>query len=196
MAITKIRDIPARNYFNYVPPSGSGTMKCLKVLSVRLYETGTNRESCLQYETLYWQLTKWNRDTRETTQFGGINRRLIPAPTTRRKPARLKRSVASASQKQEESGLPANIKLRTEEEGKKTGTLLGIPVTFQVVYKVTRKTKREEETAVARAGEKNAPSLPGPLFRSRSIIRRCTKETDEIVTRCVVTHSRVAGEIH
>jgi len=125
---------------------------------------------------------------RETTQFAGASHRS-------RKSARLKRSVAFASQKQEESGLPVNIEpnqTRIDAREEKRGTLLGIPVTFQAVYKVTQDETRRKQ----RARDQSTPSLPGPLFRSRSIIRHCTKEIDEIVTRRIVTHSRVTGEIH
>lgn len=47
----------------------------------RDYETlsGTNRESCL-FEALYWTVTKWNRDTRETTQFTEANLDLLHPP--------------------------------------------------------------------------------------------------------------------
>lgn len=45
------------------------------------YETlcGTNRESCL-FKALYWTVTKWNRDTRKTTQFTEANLDLLHLP--------------------------------------------------------------------------------------------------------------------
>lgn len=156
-----------------------------------------NHESFLRpREALYWKVTKWYRDTRKTTQFAEASLAFTLHPRRFGENSPAPKKICCFRQPEAEWGRENEAVYRREYRreserravGKREekGALLGIPVTFQVVYKVTR-VGREEKRSL---------SLAAPLFRSRSIIRRCTKETDGIVTRRVVTYSRVAGEIH
>lgn len=187
MVITKIRDIPARNYFNCILPSGSGAMKCLKVPSARLWNSLWHKSRILPVRgALLDDNEMESRHARDSPVLPKPQPRLT-APSTRGKFARLKKDLLLPPARNRKRAVYQRISTRIEEGGrKKRGTVRDTRHVPGGVYKVTG-TGRER---------KSAPSLAVPLFRSGSIIRRCTKETDGIVTRRVVTHSRVADEIH